>query len=129
MKSKSPLVMLEQLIMILVFALAAALCLQAFALADGQSKKSSAQDIAMLEVQRAAEIIKHCSGNMAEAADILECEAGENTLEYEAEGFSIHAEHLSSAAEYLGTARVWAEDENGQSIFEIELGWQQGGAA
>ena len=129
MKSKSPLVMLEQLIMILVFALAAALCLQAFALADGQSKNSAARDIAMLEVQRAAEIIKHCGGDITEAAAILECEAGENGLEYKADGYSIRAEHSDSPEEYLGTTRVWAENEAGEHIFEIELGWQRGGAA
>ena len=57
MKSKSPLVMLEQLIMILVFALAAALCLQAFALADSQSKTTIVRDAAIIEVQQAAEAL------------------------------------------------------------------------
>ena len=38
MRSKAPLVMMEQMVMLLVFALAAALCLQAFVRSDAQSK-------------------------------------------------------------------------------------------
>ncbi len=37
MKSKAPLVLMEQIIMLLVFALAAAICLQAFIKADALS--------------------------------------------------------------------------------------------
>ena len=38
MRSKAPLALMEQMVMVLVFALAAALCLQAFALADRISR-------------------------------------------------------------------------------------------
>ena len=39
MRSKAPLALMEQMVMVLVFALAAALCLQAFALADRISRQ------------------------------------------------------------------------------------------
>ena len=47
MKSKAPLLLMEQMVMLLVFALAAALCLQAFVKSDGLSRRSEARDRAM----------------------------------------------------------------------------------
>ena len=43
MKSKAPLALMEQLVMVLVVALAAALCLQAFTLADQISRRNAEQ--------------------------------------------------------------------------------------
>lgn len=59
MKSKAPLAMMEQLVMVLVFALAAALCLQTFVLSGKISKKTEAKNRAVTEVQNAAEIMKN----------------------------------------------------------------------
>lgn len=58
MKSKAPLVMMEQIIMVLIFALAAALCLQTFVLAGKISKRTEAENRAMIEAQNAAEVVK-----------------------------------------------------------------------
>ena len=58
MKSKAPLVMMEQIVMVLVFALAAALCLQTFVLSGKISGMTAAQNRAMLEAQNAAEAMK-----------------------------------------------------------------------
>ena len=43
MKSKAPLALMEQMVMLLVFALAAALCLQAFVQSDRLSRESEAR--------------------------------------------------------------------------------------
>ena len=59
MKSKAPLAMMEQIVMVLVFALAAALCLQTFVLSGKISKKTEAKNRAVTEVQNAAEIVKN----------------------------------------------------------------------
>ena len=58
MKSKAPLVMMEQIIMVLVFALASALCLQTFVLAGKISRQTEAKNHAAIEVQNVAEAIK-----------------------------------------------------------------------
>lgn len=58
MRSKAPLVLMEQLVMLLVFALAAALCVQAFALSEKTSARNAARDRAILEAQNAAEAMK-----------------------------------------------------------------------
>ena len=58
MKSKAPLMLMEQMVMLLVFALAAALCLQAFVKADEISKQAEARDRAVLLCQTVAEELK-----------------------------------------------------------------------
>ena len=58
MKSKAPLVMMEQIVMVLIFALAAALCLQTFVLSDRISEKTEAKNRAAVECQNVAEIMK-----------------------------------------------------------------------
>lgn len=68
MKSKAPLALMEQLIMVLVFALAAALCVQVFVLSDRMSRQNEARDRAVVEAQNAAETLKSCRGDYAAAA-------------------------------------------------------------
>ena len=128
MKSKSPLIMLEQLMMLLVFALAAALCLQAFVLADSQSKTTSRRDSAILEVQRTAETIKYCRGDMEKAAEILGADFDEGTLSLGCEDCSIYAQIEDNGTEFLGSARIWTEDEKGQELLAVSVAWQSGGA-
>ena len=72
-KSKAPLALMEQMVMLLVFALAAALCLQAFVKSDQISLRSQARSNAALAAQNTAELIRHSGGSMehalAETAD------------------------------------------------------------
>ena len=58
MKSKAPLVMMEQIVMVLIFALAAALCLQTFVLSGKISKSTEEINRASIEAQNAAETLK-----------------------------------------------------------------------
>ena len=51
MKSKAPLLLMEQMVMLLVFALAAALCLQAFVRSEAMSRESEARDHAAVLCQ------------------------------------------------------------------------------
>ncbi|MEI3306106.1 MAG: hypothetical protein V8R40_08850 [Dysosmobacter sp.] len=47
MRSKAPLALMEQLVMVLVFALAAALCVQVFVLSGQTSRWNAARDRAL----------------------------------------------------------------------------------
>lgn len=67
MRSKTPLALMEQLVMVLVFALAAALCIQAFAASDRISRTAAARDRAVQLAQSAAEIMKSRGGDLAQA--------------------------------------------------------------
>lgn len=58
MKSKASLFLMEQLVMVLVFALAAALCLQVFLRADQISRKTASLDEAVMIAQNGAELLK-----------------------------------------------------------------------
>ena len=71
MRSKASLNLMELLIMILVFALTAALCLQCFVLANRISKRQEAKDVSVLLVQNAVETLKQTSGNFEQAMSIL----------------------------------------------------------
>ena len=64
MKNKAPLALMEQLIMLLVFSLAAALCLQVFVLSDHLSRSNEVRDRAVTAVQNAAETLKVCQGDV-----------------------------------------------------------------
>lgn len=63
MRSKAPLLLMEQMVMLLVFALAAALCLQAFVKSDGLSGDSEDRDRAVILCQNAAETIRRFGGD------------------------------------------------------------------
>lgn len=63
MKSKTTLALIEQLIMVLVFALAAALCLRLFVAADARSDRRAEIDHAVLAAQTAAEQLKQQHGD------------------------------------------------------------------
>ncbi len=65
MKNKGILSLIELTVMLAVFALAAALCLQAFAQADRISKQAEATDKAVAWAQNAAEILQNAHGDTA----------------------------------------------------------------
>lgn len=67
MRSRSPLALMEQVVMVLVFALAAAVCVQAFALADRISRHNEATDRAVQLCQTAAETLKASGGDLQAA--------------------------------------------------------------
>lgn len=71
MRSKAPLMLIELTVMLLVLALAAGLCLQVFLWADRKAEESIRQDTAMVQLQNAAEVLKHSGGDYAAAAQEL----------------------------------------------------------
>ena len=73
MKSKAPLLLMEQMIMLLVFSLAAALCLQAFVKSDASSRRIQNRDAAVNLVQNVAEVARsrvRRSESMSESPNI-----------------------------------------------------------
>ena len=75
MKNKTSLMLMELLVMVLVFALASAICLRVFARSHELSAQTAAQDRAVLAAQNAAETVKAC-GDLEEAAQLLPQEDG-----------------------------------------------------
>ena len=138
MKSKAPLALMEQILMVLVFALAAALCLQIFVFGSQVSRRSEARDSAMLVVQNAAEVLKVNRGNMQLCARLL---GGENNADVWQIGYDADWQETNSdAAEYLvravpvatndpllGCADVFAQTVDGDSLFQVRVAWQEVG--
>lgn len=142
MRSKAPLAMMEQMVMLLVFALAAALCLQAFVKSDQISKRGEDRDRAAVLCQNAAEAIRHNGGDLAAAAEQLGFVYGAYAQEEPA--FSVHysedwslsdtrdyayclwAEPVDSGVEGLGKAAVsMTEPGSDAPLFQIEIAWQE----
>lgn len=109
MKSRASLVLMEQLLMVLVFALAAAVCLRAFAKADEISTQTARRDEAVVIAQNAAELLK--SG----ADPQMLPENKEYTLEIREEPTQIS--NLKQAR-----ITVWYE---GEVLFSLTTGWQE----
>lgn len=135
-KSKAPLNLMEQVVMILVFAFAAALCVQAFVVADSMSQEAYARDKAALISQTVAETVKSQRGNMEMSAKLLggaEIEQG-ISLYYDKDWKSCILEE----AEYIAVFTMKEEDSylgqgevavkaigTGEMIFDLPVSWQK----
>lgn len=127
MKSKTPLALMEQLLMVLVFALAAALCVSCFVTAERLSQRNALRDEAVVAAQNAAETIKGCRGDYTEAAALLKGSLEQGGLKvHTEEGFYIAVTPEDSGNPLLGSARVEACDaRDGEELFVLTVFWQE----
>lgn len=154
MKGKGSLALMEQIVMLLAFALAAALCLQAFVKSDQLSRRSEAADHAAVLCQSVAETIRHNGGDLKGAMTQVNgteplqrdgfwfANYDENwqVITYEEDGrgalptpsgirtYTLWVRELDSALPGLGKANVEAFDCEGdgtESLFSIEISWQE----
>lgn len=135
MRSKAPLALMEQIVMVVVFALAAALCLRAFALSDRISRESEARDRAVLLAQNAAEVCKAGGGDWAYMESVLGGEAEQDgwrvlygeTLEPVAAdaAFVVVVQPEAAGVPGMGQAAVSVFDGDGQLLFRLSVGWQE----
>ena len=118
MKNKSHLALMEQLLMVLVFSLAAALCLQGFVLANRISSRMETRNQAVTLAQNAAEAVKYHSGDLEQAVEQLAYEwNGQDSLRLE-------ITPTDSETPFLGTARIRVF-QDAEVIFEITAAWQE----
>ena len=134
MKRSASLLLMELTIMLLVFALAAALCVQAFVWADNSSRQSAKEDMALLQAQNAAEVLKHCRGDLAQATKIhggnLE---GVWTISYNDQWeitdgtgvYLLRVEPVVTEQNFLGQAKLMVRDEAGGVLAELSVCWQE----
>ena len=137
MKSRAPLALMEQAVMVLVFALAAALCLRAFVLADGISRRVEATDRAVLWAESAADTLKARNGDLAQAAAELGgnldgqrwiIPLDETWQETAGEpAYTLTARPVQTGRPLLGKAQIDVVQKNGESLFSLEVCWQEAG--
>jgi len=138
-RSEAPLALMEQMIMFLVFALAAALCLQAFVHSDAESRRGEARDKAALLCQSAAEALSHTGGDFAALPGILELPDGAYAQEgalfeaYYSEdwtpsdeyAYCLQASPADCAQNGLGGADVKVIGAgDGGELFSLRVNWQ-----
>ena len=136
MKSKATLSLMEQLVMVLVFALAAAICLRVFAVSGQLSVNGEKRSNAVTYVQNAAESIKLCGGDVQQHIDLMGGTADENGWHINCDKNwspaqdtdAVYTVGLTFAQEdepLLGTAEVWAKDKDGDTLFCVTVCWQE----
>lgn len=111
MGSKTPLFLLELAVLVLVFALAAVICLQAFVAADRESAENALRDRALIALQNAAESVKSRG-----------C-AREERLPA-ADGMEVRVAPVESGVPGLGKARVAVFSEE-ICLMETFVCWQK----
>lgn len=143
-RDKTPLLLMEQLVTLLVFALAAALCLQAFVTADRLSRRMADREQAAIHCQNAAETLKQKAGDipaaLGELGDVGRREGfgyfvsyGEGWSEFVPDGirtvsYTLQVRPLESGVAGLGKAQVtayaWSKGEM-EELFSLEAAWQE----
>lgn len=125
MKNRTSLVLMELLVMVLVFALAAAMCVRVFVRSDQISREIGRRDLAVTLVQNGAETIKLCRGNMEQAARMLEGEYTQDAcVVHPSDDYRLEIIRQDSGIPGLGRALVtvwWDEKE----LFSLPAAWQE----
>ena len=129
MKNKATLSLIEQIIMILVFALSAAISLKIFAYSDSLSREKTDRDRAVLWAQNAAEALTAGQGDFDAAAELIGAkitEPGfEKELDYEGSSLVLRAEEKENANPLLGEAEVTVFSGE-KEIYSLRVCWQEG---
>lgn len=127
-RSKAPLALMEQIIMILVFALTAAVCLQAFVYANHLSEQGDRQNLAASHAQEVVEHCKMLSGDLEQVQSELQGELTEDVLSvlFEDDHMMVVLT-VTGQSEFLTKAKVSVQDESRKEIFTLDAAWQRGG--
>ena len=135
MKNRTPLILMELVVMLLVFAIGAALCLRAFSWADNVSREEAARDHAYLQIQNAAELLRSNRGDFAAAAEILGgqwdgkiwsiyWDDGWNMI-HQPGAYTLRAKPVESGAAYLGGATLEILRPDGECLVSLNICWQE----
>lgn len=112
MKSKVSLQLMEQLVMLLVFALAAALCLQIFVKAGEISEETARYDGAVTLAANAAEVLKATGGDIS-AAEALS-----------RENYRVAVKQKPARISGLVEAQIQVSWDK-ELLFRLDIGWQE----
>ncbi len=124
MKNKTFLPLLEQMIMILIFAIAAAFCLQGFAAANQISKRQAVLTGAVVAVQNTAEILKDSKGDYEQTADILSGTVIDHQLHIQTEDYTLIASPIEEESLYLSSSEIQVIYEM-ETLYSLTVSWQE----
>ena len=123
MKSKTPLVIMEQTIMILVFALAAAVCMRVFVYSDKLSRQNEQRDNAIIMAQNAAEMLKY-SGGKAESPTYYD-RNWQSVSEQKNAAYRLEIIHTENEAHLLWAATIKVSRSDSTTLFELPVAGQR----
>ncbi len=136
-RNKTALLLMEQLVMLLIFALAATVCLQAFVYAHRLSLDVEARDRAAELAQSVAETLRHTGGDFPGAARMLDAQqfdADSLRLELDADWapaedtarYVLGAGRQASDLPGLGRGQVWLRSEaEDRELLRLDITWQE----
>lgn len=134
MRNKAFLPLMEQILMVAVFAIAAAVCLQGFASANRISKERADLDTAVFLAQDTCEVLKYAAGDMEKAASLTGGTADGNTLViyYDGSRKTTHADSAvytvvsrsTEGSNGVGQAEVQVSAQ-GKDLFSLTVAWQE----
>lgn len=127
---------MEQIIMLLVFALAAVLCLQAFVLSQDISQQSISRDRAVIEAQNAAEAMKsgredtyfeEMKARIDDNGGVIAYDADWNPVDPsdESASFLLTLSYTDNGQDYLCTADIAVSTSDGEELFELKAARQE----
>lgn len=125
MKNRASLSLMELVMMLLVFAIAGAFCLQVFVQADALSRQARQRDDAILLAQTAAETLKQCAGGFDAASQILGGRWDGGSLQAEKDGLQLLAVPETTELSTLGGATVRVLASDGSLLAELPVFWQE----
>ena len=135
MKNKSTLLMIEHIVMLLVFVLAATVCVRMFVLSEKLSRKYEATDMAALIAQNTAELLKK-GGRPALSETESAVQTGEGvwamfydknweTAEQETAEFTLIVKSLPESSAFLLRAEITVLTEAGEELFRLPVAGQK----
>lgn len=125
MRSKTPLVLMELLVMLLVFSLAAGVCLRAFLWADRVSCRSAGRDLAVTAARNAAELTKYYAGDFRSAAGEQGGVWDGSSWTFTSGGCTVTVTPLTENEPYLGAANIRAQAGGDAPAVEFAVTWQE----
>ena len=134
MKNRATLSLIELSIMLVVFALAAVLCLKGFLWADETAAQAADRDQALVLAQNTAEVLKARGGDAQAAAELLGGIAQDGTLVIlydedwaitdDMHTYSLRCEPVDSGLPLLGRASVRVL-QGEETLAQLEVCWQE----
>ena len=136
MNNKAPLALMEQLVMILVFAISAAFCMQIFVASHQISSRCEAKDHAVTAVQNAAESLKLTKGDPEQLSYLIGGVGDQSSwvigyddswmeVSQEQADYLVYIDRHSSDSPLMHSATVTASTSEGDNLFEVVVSWQE----
>ena len=124
MKNRTSLLLMEQLVMVLVFAIAAAVCLRLFGAAWQINRQTELRSEAAVLAQNGAEAVKGCQGDLENAGMILDGETNGDVLTVSDGDLVMQIIRLPDSLPGLGQAQIRVMQEQ-EELFFLAVSWQE----